>query len=59
MSVRDLTHSLLNRRSWHFDRATTNGEHRTARMRELPASVYAQNKLDIRKPAIDMIGASL
>ena len=35
MSVRDLTHSLLNRRSWH------------------------QNKLDIRKPAIDMIGASL
>ncbi len=59
MSVRDLTHSLLNRRSWHFDRATTNGEHRTARMRELPASVYAQNRLDIRKPAIDMIGASL
>jgi len=29
------------------------------RLGKLPARVYAQNKLDIRKPAIDAIRASL
>lgn len=29
------------------------------RLGKLPATAYAQNKLDIRKPAIDAIGASL
>ncbi len=29
------------------------------RLSKLPATAYAQNKLDIRKPAIDAIRASL